>query len=250
MIKTYEEILALQSVNSQVGACKTYYSWLYSLMKLSMSPEGKYLEVGAGAGISRYFLDEYSVLRTDFLPWEQGEILGGIDAQNLPYADGEFSGVLGMDMIHHVSKPAKLLDEAIRVTKSGGELVFIEPYVSILSYPVYRFFHPERVTIPFSFDHNKSWVTESPSDGDQGVAQRLFCTRSGKNFIQTTYKDRLEVEVDYLSPFAFYLTGGLNRPLGLPSRVVAGVIKLDALLPRTLRKLIASRMIVRIHLVS
>jgi SAM-dependent methyltransferase len=249
-METYEETLARQSANSQVGACKTYYSWLYSLMSLSMNPRENYLEVGAGAGISRYFLASFNVLRTDFLPWGEGEILGGIDAQNLPYSDGEFSGVLGMDMIHHVSKPAKLLDEVIRITKPGGQLIFIEPYVSILSYPVYKIFHPERVTVPFRFDQNKSWVSEAASDGDQGVAQRLFCTKSGRKYIQDSYGDALKVEVDYLSPFAFYLTGGLNRPLRLSSSFVTRFMQLDNLLPRTFRKFTASRMVVRIHLIS
>lgn len=249
-MKTYEEILARQSENSQAGACKSYYSWLYSLMKVTMQPEEKYLEVGAGAGISRYFLTDFNVLRTDFLSWKQGEVLGEVDAQNLPFSNGEFSGVLGMDMIHHVSQPAKLLDEAVRVTKPGGQLIFIEPYVSILSYPVYRLFHPERATIPFRFDSKKSWVTESASDGDQSVAQRLFCTKSGKKHIQDSYGNTIKIEVDYLSPLAFYLTGGLNRPLGTPSSFIEKLIYLEANLPRTLRKLLASRMIVRVQLMS
>ena len=244
----YEETLALQSKNSQVASCKTYYSWLYSLMCFRMNLEGKYLEVGAGAGISRYFLPNFNILRTDILPWDKGEVLGGIDAQDLPYTDGEFAGVLGMDMIHHVSNPAKLLEEVIRVTKKSGDIVFVEPYVSIFSYPVYRFFHPERVTIPIGFDRNMSWVSESASDGDQGVAQRLFCTKSGRKFIQDFYGTSIILEVDYLSPFAFYLTGGLNKPFKISSRIVNLFMKIDSVLPRAFRKFTAARMIIRIRL--
>lgn len=247
---TYEETLAKQSANSQIGACKIYYSWLYSLMSSRMDLEGNYLEVGAGAGISRYFLSNFNVLRTDFLPWQSGEVLGGVDAQNLDFLDGEFSGVLGMDMIHHVSKPAKLLDETLRVTKKGGELIFIEPYVSLLSYPVYKLFHPERVTVPLDFDQDKSWVSESAYDGDQGVAQRLFCTKSGRNYLRECYGSAIFIEVEYLSPIAFYLTGGLNRPLKMPPQIVKTLIQLDAALPRLIRKYTASRMIIRVKLIN
>jgi SAM-dependent methyltransferase len=206
-----------------------------------------YLEIGAGAGISGLFLGEFDVLRTDFLPWKEGKVIGAVDAQNLPYEESSFNGVIGVDMIHHVEKPALLLNESMRVTKPGGVLVFIEPYVSITSYPVYKIFHPERVTIPSGFDPNKTWVSDSASDGDQSVGQRIFCTKSGKEFLVSHFKKKVSIEVDYLSPIAFYLTRGLNNPSTVPAWLIKAFVKIDSTIPRCIRKLTASRMIVVIR---
>jgi len=139
------------------------------------------------------------------------------------------------------------LEEAERVTKPGGRMIFIEPYVSIVSYPMYKFFHPERVTLPFGFNLDKRWVSHMASDGDQSVAQRLFCTRSGRKYIRDRFGKQLKVEVDFLSPTAFYLTGGLNNPIKMPIQIIKLFIKLDEMVPRPLRRLISSRMLVRIE---
>ena len=246
-MKDYRDSLSEQLKNSRIGACRIYYSWLYSQFSSRMRLTGRFLEIGAGAGISRVFLSEHNVIRTDYLPWENSEVLGGIDAQDLPFQNCEFDGVIGMDMIHHVTDPAKLLEEAERVTKPGGSMIFIEPYVSLVSYPIYKFFHPERVTLPFGFDSKKHWVSQVASDGDQSVAQRLFCTRSGRKYITGRFGEQLKVEVDFLSPTAFYLTGGLNNPTNMPAKIIELFIKLDERVPRALRRLTASRMLVRIE---
>jgi SAM-dependent methyltransferase len=243
-MKHYEDELVRQFSNVQTPTCKTYYSWLYSLITNELDKPSSYLEIGAGAGISRLFLGEFDVLRTDFLPWQEGNVIGAIDAQNLPYEEDSFDGVIGVDMIHHVEKPALLLNETIRVTKPGGVLVFIEPYVSIISYPVYKIFHPERVTVPNGFDPNKTWVSDSASDGDQSVSQRIFCTKSGKEFLVSKFEKKVSIEVDYLSPIAFYLTRGLNNPSTLPAWLIKAFVKVDSLIPRFIRKFTASRMIV------
>jgi SAM-dependent methyltransferase len=243
----YEETLIRQSQNSQKPSCKTYYSWLYSQISRELKQEEKYLEIGAGAGISRFFLEDYAILRSDFMPWENGQVIGKVDAQDLPYSDNQFSGVFGVDMLHHVEKPAQLLIESLRVTNYGGILVFVEPYVSIISYFVYKIFHPERVTIPTGFNPTKTWVSSSPSDGDQSVAQRIFCSKSGKNFVKAQFGDAISVHIDYLSPTAFYLTRGLNNPSNLPAWLISAFIKIDQKTPRLIRKATSSRMIIVIQ---
>ena len=246
-MKQYEDELLRQFSNAQNPTCKTYYSWLYSLVATELDKSSSYLEIGAGAGISGLFLSDFDVLRTDFLPWQKGNVIGDVDAQSLPYEENSFAGVIGVDMIHHVEKPALLLKETMRVTKAGGVLVFIEPYVSIASYPVYKFFHPERVTIPNGFDPNRTWVSDSASDGDQSVGQRIFCTKSGKEYLFSHFEKKTSIEVDYLSPIAFYLTRGLNNPSTLPACIIKAFITVDSLIPRFIRKFTASRMIIVIR---
>jgi ubiquinone/menaquinone biosynthesis C-methylase UbiE len=46
------------------------------------------------------------------------------DAKKLPYADGQFAGVISNSIVHHIPEPKQALAEAIRVMAAGG-LIFI-----------------------------------------------------------------------------------------------------------------------------
>lgn len=50
--------------------------------------------------------------------------LAQIDAKALPFADGRFDVVMSNSIIHHIPEPMHSLQEAVRVTKSGGLLFF------------------------------------------------------------------------------------------------------------------------------
>jgi ubiquinone/menaquinone biosynthesis C-methylase UbiE len=103
--------------------------------------EGRVLELGCGTGfftvnlalgrciegelhcsdISQGMLDVCKQNGTDHgldLVTEQG------DAENLPYDDDTFDLVLGHAFIHHLPVPGKAFQEAYRVLKPGGRLVF------------------------------------------------------------------------------------------------------------------------------
>jgi ubiquinone/menaquinone biosynthesis C-methylase UbiE len=47
-----------------------------------------------------------------------------IDAKRLPYADGQFDAVISNSIVHHIPEPAGVLEEAVRVVRTGG-LVFV-----------------------------------------------------------------------------------------------------------------------------
>lgn len=47
-----------------------------------------------------------------------------VDAKQLPYADGQFVGVISNSIVHHLPDPALALAEAVRVTAPGGLLFF------------------------------------------------------------------------------------------------------------------------------
>jgi ubiquinone/menaquinone biosynthesis C-methylase UbiE len=47
-----------------------------------------------------------------------------IDAKRLPYRNGQFSAVISNSIIHHLSNPGTAINEAWRVTASGGLIFF------------------------------------------------------------------------------------------------------------------------------
>jgi SAM-dependent methyltransferase len=50
---------------------------------------------------------------------------------------------LCLDLVHHLARPGDFFAEAARVLRPGGHIAAIEPWVSPLSYPIYRWLHEE-----------------------------------------------------------------------------------------------------------
>jgi len=46
------------------------------------------------------------------------------DAKALPYAEGRFAGVMSNSLVHHIAEPRRVVQEAVRVVRSGGWLFF------------------------------------------------------------------------------------------------------------------------------
>jgi SAM-dependent methyltransferase len=121
-----------------------YRPWFDAL--LDQAPRGeRALEIGAGPG---FFRERARETRPD-LRWTATDIIGtpwndvAADGTRLPFAGEAFGAVLCVDLIHHLARPGDFLAEAARVLRAGGRLAAIEPWVSPLSYPIYRWAHEE-----------------------------------------------------------------------------------------------------------
>jgi SAM-dependent methyltransferase len=99
------------------------------------------------------------------------------DALALPFGAGSLERIVFIDMLHHLSAPKRFFREAARVLAPGGEVVAVEPWVTLLSYPVWRFFHQEGcdlsrdIEAPFADGGAKRAY-----EGDGGLTT-LVCTR-------------------------------------------------------------------------
>ena len=103
------------------------------------------LEVGAGPG----FLAETARGRRPDLRWTATDLLAtpwndvAADAGRLPLATGSVGAVVGIDVLHHLPKPADFFRESARVLGGTGELRLVEPWITPLGWLIYRFFHQE-----------------------------------------------------------------------------------------------------------
>jgi hypothetical protein len=244
----YQEQLLFQVENANKPTAREFLIGLYSELSKELTPEGRYLEIGAGAGISSNFLGNYQITRTDILPWGDGLVLGGVNAERIPYQNNSFTGVFGMDMLHHMEFPYKVIIECLRVIEPEGKLMFIEPYVSLLSYPVYRIFHTEKTSLFKRIDPLKPAIDSNPEDGDQRICQTIFLSKSGKKKLIDMSSDKITIEVRFLHPLSFFLTGGLSKPLGTPSKVIKLVQRIERKLPNWFLRITASRMAVIVKL--
>ncbi len=240
----YKSQLFTQLKNAESPAVGEYLRWLYIQIAGELRPKDKVLEIGAGAGISKLFLGDFDVLRTDLLDYGLSEVQPGVNAQNLPFGTGEFDVVLGMDMIHHVPFPFKVIAEAIRTTSPSGRVILVEPYVSFASYLIYKIFHSEKTSICKVISPEKPIVSALASDGDQIICQKMFFSKIGRTYLKKILPDETEVTRKYISPISFFLTGGINKPIRLNPNIIKFALAIEGKIPRTFLKLIASRQIV------
>lgn len=74
--------------------------------------------------------DDYgNIVNVDIAPFANVDIVA--DGKNLPFKDNSFDIVICESVLEHVDEPCRIIDEAARVLRSGGEAYFSMPFVFI-----------------------------------------------------------------------------------------------------------------------
>ena len=153
---------------------RVYTPWFEALLA-DAAPGARVLEVGAGPG----FLAAFARERRPDLCWIASDLSAApwndlaADAERLPLADGSLQAVVGLDVLHHLSRPAGFFREAARVLAPGGRLALVEPWVTPLSWVVYRFFHRERCRLSVDPWDPFPGAAKDAFDGDAAVPWRI-----------------------------------------------------------------------------
>jgi SAM-dependent methyltransferase len=246
----YRKELLRQLGNANSPGIQAYFTWLYSQVENEIFPDCSVLEIGAGAGISKLFMKNSNVLRTDLLDHDLIGVQSGVNAEDLPFSNEQFDAAIAVDMFHHVPFPHKVLSEMVRVTSARGKIIIVEPYVSLLSVFFYKLFHSEKTSILLKYSQDKPMVGIEAADGDQVICQRMFFSRVGRSFLEKNFGNRLVLKRYLISPMSFFLTGGINRPIQISPRVIRLLISIESKIPNLLMKLMAARQIIVLEKVS
>lgn len=101
----------------------------YAWMNPYLVGRQRVVELGAGPGLSREFLEVDGLELTDVLdnPW----IDRRVDALALPYAPDSLDAVICSHMIHHVAAPVALIRAIETALKPGGVLLINESKASL-----------------------------------------------------------------------------------------------------------------------
>ena len=203
-----------------------YGVWFDALLR-DLPARARVLEVGAGPG----FFAEHAVRVRPDLRWISSDLLptpwNGLvaDALALPLRSGSIDAVVGVDFIHHLARPAAFFSEAARVLAAGGRLLAVEPWVTALSYPVYRFFHQERCRLrldpwePFADGRAKDAF-----DGDAGLVPALVRQTSADRWRELGLTPPA---VTTLNGFAYLLSLGFKDACLLPAWGAGPALALD-----------------------
>jgi SAM-dependent methyltransferase len=206
---------------------EVYRDW-FAIFLETIPVGARVVEVGAGPG----FLTEHARLHRPDLHWIATELLpvpwndAVADAERLPFRDGSIDAVVGLDVLHHLSAPRRFLLEAARVLVPGGTLIFIEPWVTAFSYPIYRWLHQEGCDIGIDPWHPFPESSKDPWDGDAAVPWGLV-----RKSPDATW-DELGLSVPrvrLLNGFAYLATLGFRERSLLPAPAIRWLQALDAL---------------------
>lgn len=229
LLREHRRVFAEKKVLAEV-----YGVWFDRLV-LELPREARVLEAGAGPGLfaphARARRPDLRWIALDLIEAPWNDIVA--DAQVLPFHDATFDAVVGVDFVHHLSTPLEFFREVARVLRPGGELRVVEPWVSLFSFPIYRFLHQEGATLgldparPFRKGDSKA-----PFDGDAGVTRAIAARVGEETWRRLGYAGGPSLTT--INGFAYLLSLGFKRPSLLPRPLARAVIALDRLLPSAL----------------
>src|SRR5437660_281562 len=94
--------------------------------ELGSRTSGKVLELGSGGGFLKEKLPQ--VITSDLCAAPFIDMTVG--AGRLPFNPGELSGIVMLNVLHHLAQPRFFFKESTRCLAPGGRLVMIEPFNS------------------------------------------------------------------------------------------------------------------------
>ena len=197
-----------------------YFDWYNEIAK--QLSEGITLELGGGTGNLKEFSP--NVICTDIVkaPW-----LDAIaDAQTLPFKDNSLNNIVLFDVLHHIENPRLFFDEAVRTLRTGGRVIIIDPYISLASWFVYKYLHPE----PVDFHQNPLEILSpskdrKPFDSNQAIANLLF----GKHLkeFEALFGELQLIHKRYMSYIVYPLSGGFEHRSFIPDWMVTPLLKFE-----------------------
>lgn len=205
----------------------------------SSCPDGPVLDIGGGTAHVKESRPD--IVSIDILPFPGIDVVA--DAHQLPFGDGRFSGIVMLDVLHHLERPVEFLHEAARLLRPGGRLAMIEPAMTPLARRFYENFHDEPVDMtadpfaPVAIDPDRD-----PFDANQAIPTLLFATPAARRRVEATVPSLRVCRVSWLSLFAYPLSGGFKPWSLLPAALVRPMLAFERAIPEAIRRQMAFRM--------
>lgn len=140
-----------------------------------------------------------------------------VDAENLPFADGSFDGVLVVAALHHLPDPRRALAEARRVLRPGGLLALgTEPnnWQGRTIYPAGKFLLHAVLHLLGKVEVRPDHVSEADKLTEGFSRRQLDCLLAGAGFTRRELQP-----AGYLSATVFFVSTEASELLGRPLRL-------------------------------
>ena len=176
-VENARKIYIAKTNSNLLHLLKNRFSWMNNFIQTADSG----VELGAGIGASREFIDCDSLLLTDFLDssWLDEK---NIDALNTNFNSEKFDFVIASNMIHHLAFPSQFFRECERILKPEGKLIIQEIHSSFMMRIILRIMRHEGFNESIDvFDYR--YPCNDPNDpwsANCSIPKLLF--KSHKNF--------------------------------------------------------------------
>ncbi len=232
------EMLVLQrKIIDAKPVLQAMYKNFYSEIRGFVPKDGVNVEIGTGHGYTKMFFEK--LIQTDRVLTPHIAVCN--DAQALPFKDGSLDTIMVFGVLHHIKSPDKFFNEARRVLKKGGKIVMVEPYVSLLSYPIYKLVHHEGLNLG-----TKTCESEKYHLLDANIAIPTIFFKKGKKEFEDRYPELKIIYETCHTAFLFFASGGYIHPNLLPGPLLPVLLWVEKML-RPLGKWIGSMMTIVIR---
>jgi len=132
---------------------------------------------------------------------------------------------LMFDVFHHIPDVKSFLNDAHRCLKPGGKIIMIEPANTAFGRFIFTHFHHE------PFDPKANWKFEStgPLSSANGALPWIVFVRDKIKFLNE-FPDFTISQLNYHTPFAYLLSGGLTFKQLMPTFCYKAIRGLEFLL--------------------
>ncbi len=203
------------------------------------------LEIGSGTSPLKLFLPK--VITSDILKLDYLDII--FDCHEIARCeaipDHSLDIVTLTNVLHHLHNPLQFLIQVTKKLTKGGHVFIVEPYFSLISYPIYKFLHPEPVK--FSITQPILEDVQGPlSSANQAMPYMIFFSRPDWLAMLANYYELDETRFGFFTSLAYMMTGGISKIFPIPEWVYRPYLWLDRFLAKALPRLFASFFTVRL----
>jgi SAM-dependent methyltransferase len=201
--------------------------------------QGTTLEIGGGTGNLKEYLP--SVISTDIIesPWLDCVC----DAQALPLMNNSISNIIGIDVLHHIERPVRFFNEALRLLRPGGRIILLDPAITPLSWFFYHFLHEEPVDLKAApLDDGPLTPNRNSFDANQAIPSLLF-NKHKQKFISKFPSFKI-LEANHISLWCYPLSGGFKSWSLIPAFAAKSILKLEQTLEPFLGRYLGFRLII------
>ncbi len=214
---------------------REFYGKLFEMIRNEIpisSLNGTIIEIGAGAGFSSHFLKDLSYIKTDAI--DTGFQDKVVNAESMPYQDNSVDIIFGLDVFHHISMPFLFLNEAQRVLKPGGRLILIEPAITLVSWPIYKFLHPEPMKWRIKVSEKTQFSDSRVMDANNALPSLIFKNNHDGDLLK--YGLNMHYRTKLFGLLSMLATGGLNSSFSIPilNKDISKLFQFELRIPKRL----------------
>jgi SAM-dependent methyltransferase len=203
------------------------------------------LEIGSGVSPLKRFLP--SVLTSDILELNYLDYI--FDCHKIDrfteLPDNSVDIITLTNVLHHLQEPVVFLSAAVKKLVPGGSILLVEPFFSVMSYPIYKWLHHEPVEFKISTPE-LSLINGPLSTSNQAIPYMIF-------FKKNSWLDELaekyyieDIEVGFFTSLSYMLSGGISKKIPIPHCLYKCILEIDIRIARKFPRLFASFFILRL----